>query len=124
MTTTPSRRWLRFSLRTLFVVVTLFCVWLGWSRMVIERRQQTLARLEDDGCKIIRCDPFFPFAALPAKGGSIRMVRPPALPAVRRWLGDEPIVAIYLVYPRTEVDRLKIESQFPEADVRLPHAWR
>jgi len=27
--TPPRRRWLRFSLRTLFAVVTVFCVWLG-----------------------------------------------------------------------------------------------
>ena len=25
----PRRRWLQFSLRTLFVVVTVFCVWMG-----------------------------------------------------------------------------------------------
>jgi WD40 repeat protein len=29
MTPAPNRRWFRFSLRTLFVVVTILCVWLG-----------------------------------------------------------------------------------------------
>ncbi len=29
-TPTANRRWLRFSLRTLFVVVTVLCVWLGY----------------------------------------------------------------------------------------------
>jgi hypothetical protein len=29
MTTAPKRRWFKYSLRTLFVVVTAFGVWLG-----------------------------------------------------------------------------------------------
>jgi len=34
-----SRRWLRFSVRTLLVAVTIFCVWLGWQvNWVRERR--------------------------------------------------------------------------------------
>ena len=37
----PKRRWLQFSLRTLFVVVTLLCVWLGI--IVIQAREQRLA---------------------------------------------------------------------------------
>jgi hypothetical protein len=35
----PRRRWLRFSVRTLMVAVTIFCVWLGWQvHRVRERR--------------------------------------------------------------------------------------
>jgi hypothetical protein len=35
----PKRRWLRFSVRTLLIAVTIFCVWLGWaSRWVTQRR--------------------------------------------------------------------------------------
>ena len=37
----PRRRWLQFSLRTLFIVVTVFCVWLGF--VVSKAREQRLA---------------------------------------------------------------------------------
>jgi hypothetical protein len=30
MTTAPKRRWFAFSLRTLFVLVTVFGIWLGY----------------------------------------------------------------------------------------------
>ena len=36
------RRWLRFSLRTLLIVITLFAVWLGW-HMYRRREQQRVA---------------------------------------------------------------------------------
>jgi hypothetical protein len=32
------RRWLRFSIRTLLVAVTIFCVWLGWEWRIVENR--------------------------------------------------------------------------------------
>ena len=39
VTTTPRRRWFRFSLRTLFVVVTVFAAWLGWELNWIRERR-------------------------------------------------------------------------------------
>jgi hypothetical protein len=39
----PRRRWLRFSLRTLFLLVTLVAVWLGWSLNWIRQRQYVVA---------------------------------------------------------------------------------
>ena len=36
-------RWFRFSLRTLFVVVTIFGVWLGWQLKWIRERREFLA---------------------------------------------------------------------------------
>src|SRR5438876_9938841 len=35
----PRSRWFRFSLRTLFVVVTAFGVWLGWERHRVAERE-------------------------------------------------------------------------------------
>ena len=37
----PRRRWLQYSLRTFFVLLTVFCVWLGW--MSYEAREQRKA---------------------------------------------------------------------------------
>jgi hypothetical protein len=44
MTLVPKRRWPRFTLRTLFVVVTVFGVWLGWQLNWIRQRHVYLAR--------------------------------------------------------------------------------
>ena len=38
------RRWIRYSLRTLFVLVTLVCVYLGWAMNWIRQRREFLNR--------------------------------------------------------------------------------
>lgn len=40
----PKRRWFRWSLRTLFVVVTVFAVWLGYYIDWIQRRHALIAK--------------------------------------------------------------------------------
>src|SRR5688572_1153388 len=35
----PKRRWLRFSVRTLLVAVTIFCMWLGWQVSIVRERK-------------------------------------------------------------------------------------
>ncbi|MEX2114425.1 MAG: hypothetical protein WD845_14620 [Pirellulales bacterium] len=49
MTPAPKRRWLRFSLRTLFVVVTVICVWFGLNLHAVRQREQFLRDLKDRG---------------------------------------------------------------------------
>jgi hypothetical protein len=39
MSLLPKRRWLRFSIRTLLVAVTIFCVWLGREWRIVEERK-------------------------------------------------------------------------------------
>ena len=46
MTPAPSRRWFAFSLRTLFVVVTMFACWLGYELNWIRQRHEMLAKRE------------------------------------------------------------------------------
>jgi hypothetical protein len=43
MTAAPKRRWPRFSLRTLFVVVTVFGCWLGYELNWIRQRHAVIA---------------------------------------------------------------------------------
>jgi hypothetical protein len=43
MTTAPKRRWFRFTLRTLFVVVTVFGIWLGYELNWIRQRHAVLS---------------------------------------------------------------------------------
>jgi len=48
MTSAPKRRWLSFSLRTLFVAMTVLCVWLGYHLNWIRQRQQAREWLAAD----------------------------------------------------------------------------
>ncbi len=43
MTPTPNRRWLRYSLETLFVAVTVLACWLGYELNWIHQRREALA---------------------------------------------------------------------------------
>jgi hypothetical protein len=36
----PKRRWFAYSLRTLFVVVTVFGCWLGWNINIVRQRRE------------------------------------------------------------------------------------
>jgi hypothetical protein len=49
MTPAPKRRWFRFSLRTLFVVVTLFVILIGGMIQVYRLRTAASARHKDSG---------------------------------------------------------------------------
>jgi len=45
----PKRRGLRFRMRTFLVVLTIFCVWLGWFLYRVERQQETVAWVIGNG---------------------------------------------------------------------------
>jgi hypothetical protein len=48
----PKRRWLRFSLRTLFVLVTIVGGWIGWQMNAARRQKQAVEALERAGANI------------------------------------------------------------------------
>lgn len=45
----PQRRWLRFSLRTVLIVLTAFCVWLGWFLFQVEQQRDAVKWILDYG---------------------------------------------------------------------------
>src|SRR5262249_17973923 len=99
-----SRRWPRFTLRTLFVLVTLVACWLAWEMNFIRQRK----------------------AFLQSVGWSLRADGPPTLiskkqvakiPAWRRWLGDHPFSIIALPPDSTDEAQHQAEALFPEAAV-------
>jgi hypothetical protein len=105
------RRWFRYSLRTMFVVVTVFALWLGWELKFIRDRKAMQTWLKENGGSVMSVDEGYQIAGHWG-GGFV----PPSIPWWRRMLGDEPIPSVGL--PREEPkykDRCSL--LFPEAEI-------
>jgi hypothetical protein len=115
MTEAPSkrRRWFRFSLRALFVVVTLLGVWLGNEVSVANNRRAIRRQIEQQGGT-------FPLLYNGHDMYTLKSLRPATtvrrVSFVRRWLGDRPEPHIAYERPLTDADRVAV-SGFPEAKV-------
>src|ERR1700689_3839949 len=93
MTPAPKRRWFRFafSLRTLFIAVTAFGVYLGWEINIVHERQNLLKRIEATGGKAYAWDERALYFA--------RYMPEPTFPKIapwRNWLGDRAFLRIDL----------------------------
>jgi hypothetical protein len=105
----PRRRLFRYSLRTLFVVVTLFCIWLGWNLHQVRQREAMLRYLNM---------PTFPSSrAVIQSGHSDKPWK--KMPYSWSLLGAEPIesIEVYGNDTWTAADLREMERLFPEADV-------
>ena len=98
-----TRRWFQFSLRTLMIVVTLFCVtiggYIGWQRAII-RDRESLAHAPEG---LIR--------------GIGWLVSRDEIPLVRRWLGDKQYSHVILYDSASDVTIERYRAAFPEAIV-------
>jgi hypothetical protein len=108
----PKRRWFRFSLRTMFVVVTAASCWLGWNANIVHRRLATRVTIEANGGTVgvfRHSDPPTGFI-----GCGMMAIEYPDLevPTIRAWLGDEPIEYIVV---QTEAEVASVQAEFPEA---------
>lgn len=111
-----NRRWpFSFSLRTLFVLVTVLCCWLGWEVSVVRQRRAVL--------KEAKANPAFQIVPAAAWRQRYSPGTPPtrvaSIPRWRTWLGDEAIQEIVYFqyaqgYSETQLTRLK--TTFPEAE--------
>jgi len=97
--TTPKRRWFRFSLRSLFVLLTLVGLWLGWDVPIIRQRQALLRHVA-----VYQYE-------------SPRMGEFAAVPWHRRVLGDEAVGVIYVNRPAGREYIQRAKQLFPEAHV-------
>lgn len=113
MTEPTKRRWFTFSLRTLFILVTVFCVWLGWELNIVRQRSQ--ARRDFEGK--------FDFTTAEAYAAMYAGTPPDSVATIswpRRLLGDE---AVQQVWYRpwsggpTQEDITRVGEVFPEAMV-------
>ncbi|QDU30829.1 hypothetical protein ETAA8_59780 [Anatilimnocola aggregata] len=120
MTTQVPRRWWNFSLRTLFVLVTLLCCYLAYQRSYIGERQAFLEYLREERSVAVVTAAQWRSGMLP---GEIPFdVKPEfvaRIPLTRKLLGDEAIQYIRPQYwPGLETaDRQRFAQLFPEAKV-------
>lgn len=117
MTTTPSRRWFRFTLRTMFMLVTGLCVWLGWQVRIVSHRKSVRSEFESRSVAFKTGDDWRSqrvYWRLP--DSKLELV---TVSRIRQLLGDEPIPMIFapLSLETSEVRRL--EATFPEAWLRF-----
>ena len=85
----PRCRWFRFSLRTLFVLIGVLCLWLGYVTNQVRERRAALAELQGRGAAVVTVTEWS--SSLSFSG----MQQPiPEISPVRRWFGDEAIQSI------------------------------
>src|SRR5262245_26665575 len=107
-----NRRWPRFSLRTLFIVVTLLCLWLGWKygaiHRTIQERHHVIAWLNEHGGMIYNGGVPTPFVNFAPAG----VTAPMHLSRWRRWLGDMAITDIELPPRATAAEIARVKDAF------------
>ena len=94
-----------FSLRTLFVVVAITGIWLGWQRHLVSERKKILQWLElNQGFAYFEDKRF---AGVPA-----------TIPFWRLWMGDQAYTSIALRQGYVSVEEeARTKTLFPEANV-------
>ena len=102
------RRWLNFSLRMMFVVITLIGGYLGYHANTVHARR----RLRHD---------FYEHPAV-SFSTNYRSDRKPlaTIPWIRRFMGDQPIQAIYFHRYNGRVsleEEQRLQQAFPEAEI-------
>lgn len=108
----------RFGLRTLLVLVTIACCWLGWQSSIVRQRKALLRELgEKGGYQFVTAEDS---AGVPLRG-TVGPVRP-SVGLTRRWLGDQAYRDIWYVtygmHPAQPADLKRVARIFPEAELR------
>jgi hypothetical protein len=114
--TRPGRRWFRFGLRTLFVVVTVLCCYLAWETSVVRHRQKALREMQTlGGFQIVTA------AAYDQQFRGTPIGAPPAkVSLIRRLLGDQAIQEIWVHWYNKPADAeiQRFARTFPEAKLQ------
>jgi hypothetical protein len=116
MSDAPRKHRFRYNLRTLMLVVTLLCLWLGWEFNAIQERRAivewTVANdglVYNGGSHIGFFDGSF----------STLTFTPASMPFWRRWMGDVAALEITLPASATARDHRRAQRAFPEARVYM-----
>ena len=101
----PKRRWPRFSLRTMFVVVTVFGCWLGYEMNWIRQRRQVIASPTIQS---------FPYCLL--RTGDTITKEYSIAPWPLCWIGETGYWGIALPRGTSEDEVVRVRGLFPEAE--------
>ena len=115
MTTKP--RWFRFSLRTMFVLVTALCCFLAWQMSIVRQRRAVLANLRSRPAIQITTAAVWEKNLSPPRTPPRRV----EIPLLRRWLGDEAIQEIGYgrgFHNLSKAELARLARLFPEAEIR------
>lgn len=119
----PRSRWWRFSLRTMFIVVTLLCCWLGWESSIVRNRQSVLKEMRSSSAvHFVTAEEWkgrFPLPMSVSPGPSAP--RAASIPVTRAWLGDVAIQEIWYAPYLTslsDAELSRLRRTFPEAELR------
>ena len=107
-------RWLRFSLRTLFVVVTIFGVWLGWNLKIVASGIDCLTTSIFSRLGAGEADPDIKSRQERKYPGDWECIR---IPWTRRVLGDHRTLRLRSQILATSKLIAEIEAAFPEAEL-------
>ncbi len=120
----PRRRWLRFSLRTMLLVITLLCVWLGPKIIVARRQHEAVEAILKTGGEVEFDYQMVPSGIEPDEFGykSGADVLPPGPAWLRKIIGDEFFCDVVRV---TLKGRIIHESDFAQLAKlpRLREVW-
>lgn len=106
--TKPLSRWFRFSLRTFFVVLTLFGVWFGLQVKWIQKRRDTLRWIKAHGGQEISYESIVYLVGDP-------LPPPKPVPWSLRMLGEPSVYNISIINGTDETVQ-RVKSLFPEAE--------
>src|SRR5262245_5118943 len=102
----------RYSLRMLFVAITLFALWLGWEVRRVQLRKGWVAHIQAAGGNVLWSDVVL--EKLPAKDSGFA----PEISWYRRLLGDRAVCVLNVAVPNDSDPELgAARSVFPEAIV-------
>jgi hypothetical protein len=130
-TTKYRRRWFQFSLGTLFLLVTVFAVWLGWELHQIRERDRmlrstTFLRLFENRPRaaVMRQSEIAHLYPRDLPKAHVAAGPPPQtnIPYVWRLLGDKPVNDMDIFLPSDEytiLEARRIQSLFPECAVTI-----
>ena len=117
------KRWFRYSLRTLFVVVTVLCLWMAWNANLVQKRKHLIRWADTKG---VRFNPWIASNKLPPPEEGLsyapRSGRAPQTTGIgwfrRTLLADRPVETIFIpgVW-RNEIEARQIDEAFPEAEI-------
>jgi hypothetical protein len=109
------RQWRIFSIRTLLIAVTIFCVWLGWQVRTVHNRRAVLRDVVAAGGRHGALESSAPDRF--AVGKEYDRFR---VSAIRRLFGDETQFEIVFDTEPSDELRARVEQAFPESYVYGP----